>query len=32
MEGAVVQAHGYAITEELQAEDGHTINSDSRDT
>jgi CO/xanthine dehydrogenase Mo-binding subunit len=26
VEGAVVQAHGYAITEDLQARDGHVLN------
>ncbi len=26
LEGAVVQAHGYAITEDLQAKDGHIVN------
>jgi CO/xanthine dehydrogenase Mo-binding subunit len=26
LEGAVVQAHGYAITEDLQAKDGHVLN------
>lgn len=26
LEGAVVQAHGYAITEDLQAQDGHLLN------